>query len=82
MDIKKYFDELSKMSGSRKNQIINMVNAQIPKEEADLKTPVEEMFFDRMVEEAERDYRKYGKRTIFENVEYESEDPVLDIYSD
>lgn len=82
MTIKEYLDELGKIRGSRLNEIIRMVNTLTPKEEAGLTTPVEEMFFDRLMAEADRDEKRFGKRTIFENVEIESDDPKLDIYRD
>ena len=81
MTEKEYFVELGKIRNSRLNEIIRMVNTQTPKEEAELKSPVEEMFFDRLVAEAKRDEARTGKRTIFENLEIETDDPRLDIYS-
>lgn len=82
MDYKEYIKELGKMSGRRQNQIIYAVNCKLPKEDADLKTECESMFYDRLVEQAKEHEQKYGKWPVFDNVEIESDDPALDIYGD
>lgn len=70
------------MKGSRMNDIIRMVNTKIPKEQAGLKTPEEEKFWDGLVAEAKMMEARTGKPVIFDNVEIETDDPRLDIYSE
>ena len=80
MNEREYMIALGKIPGSRKNQIIMAVNAKIQKEKAGLKSPVEEMFFERLMAEAKTHKKKHGFWPVFEMSEIESEDPALDIY--
>ena len=82
MDYKAYLNELGKIKGSRKNQIIRAVNSKTPKKEFKFKSDVEEKFFDNMMTEAAAHEKKHGFWPTFEMCEIESEDPVLDIYND
>jgi len=81
MTEKEYNTALSKMRGSRINDIISALNSRTPKEEAGLKNEAEEKFFDNLTKEAEAHLKKYGDLPTFAPVEIESDDPRLDIYS-
>lgn len=70
------------MRGSRMNQIIRFWNTKTPREQAGLATPEEEKFWDSLTRQAERMEAETGKPVIFDNVEIEDDDPVLDIYND
>ena len=70
------------MRGSRMNQIIRLWNTKTPREQAGLATPEEEKFWDSLDAEAKMMEARTGKPVIFDNVEIEEDDPVLDIYSD
>lgn len=80
MNMNEYLEALGSIPGSRKNQIIHAVNCRIPKEKAGLKGPVEEMFFERLVAEADSYEKRGGVRPVFEVSEIESEDKSLEIY--
>jgi hypothetical protein len=69
------------ISGSRWNAIISAVNGNIPKEKADLKNEAEEALYDSIKAEADALEKRGGVRPVFDMVEIESDDPVLDIYS-
>lgn len=81
MTEKEYRVALSKVRGSRKNDIIDAVNNKIPKEKAGLETEVEKLFYKRLWKEATAHEKKYGKWPVFEMCEIETDDQVLDIYS-
>ena len=81
MTEKEYYSGLYEMSGSRANEIIDAVNRKVPKDKAGLNTEVEEMFYDNMVAEADAYEKRGGVRPVFDMVEIETDDPVLDIYS-
>lgn len=80
MNEKDYYKALDVMPGSRKNDIIYAVNSRLDKKDAGLKNPVEEMFFDRLVAEADAYEKRGGVRPMFEMCEIESDDDRLDIY--
>ena len=81
MNEKKYLIELGKLPGSRKNEVIRAVNQKVAKKKFALKGETEEMFFDRLMNEAAAHEKKYGKWPVFDMGEIESDDPVLDVYS-
>lgn len=78
---KEYFRILGETPTSRLNDIIYMVNCNVPKAKANLKSDFERMFYDRLIAEADRHERKYGDRPVFDMGEIETDDPRLDIYS-
>ena len=80
MSEKEYFKHLRETRASRLNKIIDAVNRKMSKEEADLQGEFEGMFFDRLMRQANTHEEKYGERPIFEMMEIETDDPVLDIY--
>ena len=82
MNEKEFIIELSKIPGSRLNQIIDAVNRKVAKDKTGLKDEVEKKFFDDLMQEAEEHVKKYGSWPTFEMCEIESDDPVLDIYRD
>lgn len=82
MDDKDYKNALAEMPGSRWNDIIRAVNNKVPKEKAGIKTDAEAKLYDSMMAEADSLEKRGGVRPIFDNVEIESDDPSLDIYSD
>ena len=82
MNGKEYWKGLANVKGSRLNEIIRAVNGKVPKDEIDLKSDVEEMFYDRTWKHASDHEKKYGKWPAFDMVEVETDDPVLDIYSE
>ena len=55
-----YYAELSKKSPRELNAIISLVQSRVPKEEANLKDEVEEMFFDSLEKQAEQHVKEYG----------------------
>ena len=81
MDERTYLNELGKLRGSRKNQILMAVNAKMEKENFGFNSEIEEMFFDDLMSEAETHVQKYGFWPVFEMYEIESDDPILDIYN-
>ena len=82
MNENEFRKEFLKMRGSRQNDIIYAVNCKVPKNEFDIKTECESMFFDRLMKQAEKHEEKYGDWPVFDMVEIESDDPRLDIYSE
>lgn len=82
MDQKQYLRELGKLSGSRMNELITYVNYQAAKDKVKFNDEVEEMFFDRLMEEAKEHEKKWGDWPSFAMCEIETDDPVLDIYND
>ena len=82
MDNNKYYIELAKIRGSRKNEIIYAVNCKLPENEIGLKGEVEKQFYDNLIKQANDHVKKYGDWPVFEMYEIESDDPVLDIYND
>lgn len=78
-DIKK---AMSEVPGSRWNAIISAVNSNIPKEKAELNGEAEEKLYDEVKAEADVLEKRGGVRPVFEAVEYESDDPKLDIYNE
>lgn len=77
-----YLNEIGKMRASRKNKIMYMVSAKVPKEEAGLVSDIENDYFDTLTFEAKQVEQKTGKWPVIEMEEIESDDPVLDIYRD
>lgn len=69
------------LPGSRWNAIIAAVNENIPKEKAGLLNEVEEALYDSIKAEADSLEKRGGVRPVFDKVEIESDDPVLDIYN-
>lgn len=82
MDYNKYLRELGKIPGSRLNVIVRAVNSKLPKDQIELNSEVEDMFFDRLMKEANAHVKKYGDWPVFDMFEIESDDPILDIYKD
>jgi len=81
VDKKEYLKRLSEARASRLNVIIRAVNEKIEKENAGLREEFEEMFFDHLMEEARSIEEKYGDWPVFDMMEIDYDDPVLDIYS-
>lgn len=77
-----YLNELRKLRASRRNEIAYMVSCKVPKDEAELKSDIEEQYFDSLMETAREHEAIYGDWPTFEMEEIESDDPVLDIYGD
>ena len=77
-----YNKAVQDLRGSRWNVIINAVNQKIPKDQAGLNGEVEEKLYDNMMAEADALEKRGGVRPVFDPVEIESDDPVLDIYKD
>lgn len=73
---------IRELSGSRFNAVIAAVNRQVPKEKAGLMSEAEEALFDEIKAEADALENRGGVRPVFDMVEIESDDPVLDIYSE
>ena len=67
---------------SRRNQIIMAVNMKVSKQNADLKDEAEEMYYDRLMKQAEEHLKEFGRWPEFEMCEIDWDDPVLDIYKD
>ena len=82
MDHKEYLHELGKVRASRLNDIMYAVSCKVPKDEIGLKSEVEEMFHDDLIEEATAHEEKYGFWPVFEPLEIDYDDPRLDIYND
>ena len=80
MTEKEFYRQLGQKRASRLNQIITAVNQKIPKQEMDLHDECEKQFYDNLISEAIKHKEKYGEWPIFEMMELESDDPVLDIY--
>lgn len=80
MTDREYYAALSKIKGSRLNQIIHAVNCKMPKNEINLDGEVEERFYSNLIKEAEAHVKKHGFYPTFEVGEIETDDPVLDIY--
>ena len=72
---------IRELPGSRWNTIIDAVNKNIPKDKAGLRNEAEEDLYDNMKAEADAYEKRGGVRPVFDMVEIESDDPVLDIYS-
>ena len=70
------------LPGSQRNKIVQMVNCQVPKNEAGLKGDFESRFYDEIWGYAEEHQKKYGFWPTYEMAEIEWEDPKLDIYRD
>lgn len=81
MEEKVYKEKLSSLPGSRWNHVIRAVNSKIPKEKAEL-DEVEAKLYDEMMAEADMYEKRGGVRPVFDVVEIETDDPVLDIYKD
>ena len=77
-----YLNRIDKMRASRRNEIAYMVSCKVPKNEADLKSDIENEYFDSLMETAQEYEANYGAWPVFEMEEIESDDPVLDIYND
>lgn len=75
-----YFSLLGKKKASRLNQIIYGVNRKVPKSDLLLSDEVEEMFYTRLIKQAEEHEKKYHAWPCFEMQELETDDPYLDIY--
>lgn len=69
------------LPGSRWNAIIAAVNKMIPKEKAGLLNEAEEYLYDKIKADADDFEKRNGERPVFDMVEIESDDPVLDIYN-
>ena len=80
MTEREFLTALGKIPASRSNHIICAVNCKVPKEEFAFQNAIEEIFYDRLVEEANRLEKQYGSRPVFEMEEIDYDDPVLDIY--
>lgn len=76
-----YLNRLGNLKGSRKSEIAYMVSCKVPKSEANLKSDIENEYFDSLMETAKEHEAKYGFWPTFENSEIESEDPILNIYN-
>ena len=81
MNEKEFYQRFAEARASRLNQITDAVNRKKSKEEAGLRDEFEEMFFDDLMSEANAHEKKYGFWPVFEMMEIETDDPVLDIYN-
>ena len=61
-----FYTKLSQKTAREKNAIISLVQSRVPKEQANLKDEVEEMFFDSLEKEAQEIYKKHGHFPVFE----------------
>ena len=69
------------LPGSRWNVIISAVNEGIAKDKAGLLNEAEEYLYDKIKADADDFEKRNGSRPVFDMVEIESDDPILDIYS-
>ena len=76
-----YLMELGKLPASRRNEIAYMVSTKVAKEDAGLKLPIEERYFDSLTKQAKAHEEKFGFYPTFAMEEIEYDDPVLDIYN-
>lgn len=81
MDEKEYRRLLGEKRASRLNVVIRAVNEGVSKSLLGL-DEVEERFYDNLVVEAREHAKKYGKHPVFEMMEIEWDDPILDIYAE
>lgn len=68
---------MKNLKGSRINDILLAINNQV---EINLKSKEERDFYSACVNEAEAYEKSHGSWPVFEMVEYEDEDPRMDIY--
>lgn len=71
MTEKEYYIELGKRA-SRLNQITYAVNCKVPKEEIELRSEVEERYYNRLIKQTEEHVTKYGYWPTLEMEEIDS----------
>ena len=77
-----YLKELGKLRASRRNELAYMASCRVPIDEAGLKLPIEREYYDRLIQQSNEHYNKYGFYPTYEMEEIEYDDPCLDIYRD